>query len=195
MRPVARILYSLCDRIAVRRAERAKRNREPAKGIRRDIKGAGPLGWFRIAGVTHMKRWTIAVMAFLAGATVTQVAAGHQAAATPRVYQSPTGTTLRVLVDHAVLNGSEVELGELTFTPNTDSGDHQHGVTETFYVLEGELEHVVNGNSVKLTPGMVGSVRPPDKVRHKTGPAGAKALVIWAPGGEIARVTARWRAQ
>jgi hypothetical protein len=46
MRPVTRILYSLCDRIAVRRAERAKRNRQPAKGIRWDIKGRKPLGWF-----------------------------------------------------------------------------------------------------------------------------------------------------
>jgi mannose-6-phosphate isomerase-like protein (cupin superfamily) len=68
-------------------------------------------------------------------------------------------------------------------------------VTETFYVLEGELEHVVDGKSLKLTPGMTGSVRPPAMVRHKTGPAGARALVIWAPGGEIARVTARWRAK
>jgi hypothetical protein len=42
MRPVARILYSLCDRIAVRRAERAKRNWQPAKGIREDIKGGAP---------------------------------------------------------------------------------------------------------------------------------------------------------
>jgi uncharacterized cupin superfamily protein len=68
-------------------------------------------------------------------------------------------------------------------------------VAEAFYVLQGELEHVVNGRSVKLSPGMVGSVRPPDTVRHKTGASGAKALVIWAPGGEIARVTARWRPQ
>jgi hypothetical protein len=42
MRPDTRILYSLCDRIAVRRAERAKRNWQPAKGIRRDIKGGAP---------------------------------------------------------------------------------------------------------------------------------------------------------
>jgi hypothetical protein len=64
-----------------------------------------------------------------------------------------------------------------------------------FYVLEGELEHVVNGRSVMLSPGMVGTVRPPAMVRHKTSAAGARALVIWAPGGEVARVTARWRAQ
>jgi hypothetical protein len=47
MRPVTRILYSLCDRLAVRRAERAKRNWQPAKGIRRDIKGRSPLAGFQ----------------------------------------------------------------------------------------------------------------------------------------------------
>jgi hypothetical protein len=40
------------------------------------------------------------------------------------------------------------------------------------HVLEGELEHVVNGKSYRLQPGMVGYVRPPDRVRHKVGPAG-----------------------
>jgi hypothetical protein len=43
MRAVTSILYSLCDRIAVRRAERAKRHWQPAEGIRKDIKGPSPL--------------------------------------------------------------------------------------------------------------------------------------------------------
>jgi quercetin dioxygenase-like cupin family protein len=93
----------------------------------------------------------------------------------------------------AEFGGSELEIGEITFVPNSDSGEHLHGATETFYVLEGELEHVVNGKSVKLTAGMIGTVRPPDKVRHKTGPNGAKALVIWAPAGEAARIAGRWK--
>jgi quercetin dioxygenase-like cupin family protein len=102
---------------------------------------------------------------------------------------SPSGTRLRMLVDEGTLGGKEVELGEITFAANGDSGDHVHGSTEIFYVLEGELEHVVNGKSHRLTPGMVGYVRPPDRVRHKVGAAGAKALVIWAPGGESGRIT------
>jgi quercetin dioxygenase-like cupin family protein len=143
-----------------------------------------------------MKITMTVVMAFLSGAAFAHVAAdSRQTGSSERTYQSPGGTKLRVLVDESSLKGTEVEIAELTFAPNSDSGDHKHGVTETFYVLEGELEHVVNGQSLKLTPGMVGSVRPPADVRHKTGPAGAKALVIWAPGGEIARVTARWRPQ
>lgn len=135
----------------------------------------------------------LAVFACVAAGT-----GGFAARQTPpvsRVYQSPGGTTLRILLDKDRLGGSEVEVGEITFPPNSDSGDHQHGVAEAFYVLEGELEHIVNGRSVKLSPGMLGSVRPPDKVRHKTAGSGAKALVIWAPGGEIDRVTARWRVQ
>jgi quercetin dioxygenase-like cupin family protein len=99
-----------------------------------------------------------------------------------------------VITDAAVLGGSEVEIVEITLQPNSDSGEHQHGVTETFYVLEGELTQVVNGKPIKLGPGMVASIRTTDHVIHRAGPNGAKALVIWAPGGEIARVTARWKA-
>ena len=47
--------------------------------------------------------------------------------------------------------------------------------------------------SVKLGPGMVASIRSTDQVRHRAGPKGVKVLVIWAPGGEIARVAARWK--
>lgn len=106
-------------------------------------------------------------------------------------FKSPGGTTLKLLLDDSNV-GTEVTMGELTFQPNSDSGDHAHGAIEMFYVLSGELEHVVNGRSEHLKPGMAGFVRPPDKVRHKTGAAGAKVLVIWVPGEEAKRITARW---
>lgn len=105
-------------------------------------------------------------------------------------YVSPGGTRLRVLFD-----GPDVDVAEITFPPGTNSGNHVHGVTEIFYVLEGELEHVVNGESYRLKPGMLGYVKPPDQVNHKVaagGPA-AKALVIWAPGGEATRLGSRWK--
>src|SRR5688572_14063474 len=86
-------------------------------------------------------------------------------------YRSPGGTTLRLLLDDSNV-GPEATVGELTFPPNADSGDHKHGAIEMFYVLLGELEHVVNGKSQILRPGMAGYVKPPDSVRHKTGPAG-----------------------
>jgi len=107
------------------------------------------------------------------------------------VYRSPGGTTLRLMLDQTNL-GAEVSVGEMIFPPNTNSGEHAHGAIEIFYVVSGELEHVVNGKSQFLKPGMSGFVKPPDKVIHKTGPAGAKVVVVWVPGEEAGRVASRW---
>ena len=107
------------------------------------------------------------------------------------LYRSPGGSTLRLILDETNV-GAEISVGELTFPPNSDSGDHAHGAIEIFYVLSGELEHVVNGKSVILKPGMVGYVKPPDKIRHKTGPAGAKVVVMWVPGAEANKIASRW---
>ena len=123
--------------------------------------------------------------------------AANSAAQTPAkpqgvTYRAPGGTTLRLMLDETNL-GAEASLGELTFPANSDSGDHTHGAIEMFYVVSGELEHVVNGRSQVLTPGMAGFVKPPDRVRHKTGPAGAKVVVVWVPGDEGRRVASRWK--
>ena len=107
-------------------------------------------------------------------------------------YRSPSGSTLRLMLSDANL-GSEVSMGELTIPPNSDSGEHMHGAIEILYVLAGELEHTVNGKTEILTPGMSGFVKPPDKIRHKTGAAGAKLLVVWVPGDEARRIVARWQ--
>src|SRR3954463_6908556 len=106
-------------------------------------------------------------------------------------YRAPSGTTLRLMLDETNV-GSEVSLGEMVFPPNQDSGDHSHGAIEIFYVVSGELEHVVNGKSQILKPGMSGFVKPPDKVRHKTGAAGAKVVVVWVPAEEARRIASRW---
>ncbi|HEX7137495.1 MAG TPA: cupin domain-containing protein [Vicinamibacterales bacterium] len=106
-------------------------------------------------------------------------------------YRAPSGTTLKLMLDDTNV-GPEVTVGEMVFPPNQDSGDHQHGAIEMFYVVSGELDHVVNGVSHLLKPGMTGYVKPPDKVRHKTGPAGAKVVVIWVPGEEGKKIAARW---
>ncbi len=142
-----------------------------------------------------MKRMFARIVAVTVLVHVAATIAAEGQSATPKVFTSPGGTELRVLVDAASLGGSEVEIAELTFAANSDSGDHRHAVTETFYVLEGDLEQIINGKPVKLGPGMVASIRATDTVRHKSGPKGAKVLVVWAPGGEIARVTARWKSQ
>ncbi len=132
-------------------------------------------------------------IAVSAGVVLCLAPGGHAQSDKPQgtTYRSPSGTTLRLMLDESNV-GPEVTLGELTFPPNQDSGDHQHGAIEMFYVVTGELEHVVNGRSQILKPGMAGYVKPPDKVRHKTGPAGAKVVVVWVPGEEGKRVASRW---
>src|SRR5687767_15736665 len=129
---------------------------------------------------------TLAVLIACSAAT-----AAAQAGKPGETYRSPGGTTLRLFLDESNV-GPEVSIGELTFLPNADSGDHVHGAIEMFYVLSGELEHVVNGKSYILKPGMAGYVKPPDTVRHKTGPSGAKVIVIWVPGDEVKGIVARW---
>ena len=140
-------------------------------------------------------RKLIAGILVVSAVVVAQTLIAREQAGGSKVFMSPGGAQLKVLVDAASLGGTEVEVAELTLAPNSDSGDHRHAVTETFYLLEGDMEQVINGKPVKLTPGTVASIRSTDQVRHKAGPNGAKVLVIWAPGGEVARVTAKWKPQ
>ena len=83
------------------------------------------------------------------------VAAARPAAAQAEkqgtLYRAPSGATLRLLLDDSNV-GPEVTVGEMTFPPNIDSGDHTHGAIEMFYVLSGTLEHVVNGKSFRSSP-------------------------------------------
>lgn len=115
-----------------------------------------------------------------------------QATKRGQTYRAPSGVTLTILLDSSNV-GPEVSVAEMVFPPNSDSGDHPHGAIEMFYVLSGEFEHIVNGKSEILKPGMTGFVRPPDKVRHKTGAQGAKVVVIWVPGIEANKIAALWK--
>lgn len=109
-------------------------------------------------------------------------------------YVSASGTTLRLLIDKGNLGNGDVELGEMNMPAGLDTAEHTHGVSEIFYVISGELQHVVNGRTYVLKPGMAGFVKPPDKVKHKVGSNGpVKAIVVWAPGGEAARIATEWR--
>ena len=119
-------------------------------------------------------------------------AAGQSEKPQGTTYRAPSGVTLRLMLDETNL-GSEASVGEMVFPPNLDSGEHAHGAIEIFYVISGELEHVVNGKSQFLKPGMSGYVKPPDRVRHKTGAAGAKVVVMWVPGDEGRKVASRWK--
>ena len=98
-------------------------------------------------------------------------------------------TSVKVLIDSTTLGGGELEMAHLTFAPGQTPRSHAHRRVEVLYVLSGELDHVVNGVSHVLKPGMAGIVRPGDQVMHRVpGSDSVKVLVIWAPGGELARI-------
>jgi quercetin dioxygenase-like cupin family protein len=142
----------------------------------------------------HFVWAAVVVLLFGSGITVGAFLARQDMSLVGHVYESPgSGTKLRMLLEEANLGGKEVEIGEITFPPGVNSGEHLHGATEIFYILSGELEHVVDGKSHLLKPGMLGFVRPPAKVNHVVpGKDPVKALVIWAPGGEGHRIVERW---
>ncbi|MBW3535202.1 MAG: cupin domain-containing protein [Gemmatimonadetes bacterium] len=110
--------------------------------------------------------------------------------------EAPGGPRLKVLVEPSVLGGAEVAVAEIEFASGSGPlpRPHRHGSVEVFYVLSGVLDHVVNGESHLLTPGMVGVVRPGDDVVHGVrSHEPVRALVIWAPGDEVDRIAPLFR--
>jgi quercetin dioxygenase-like cupin family protein len=134
----------------------------------------------------------LALLPALPAAGGAQEAPGYEPATRgTRVLEAPGGLTIKVLVEAANLGGGEVELGEITFPPGAGASrrGHRHGAVEIFYVLSGRLDHIVNGHSHLLEPGMVGIVRPGDEVVHRVvSDEPVRALVVWAPGGEVSRI-------
>lgn len=92
---------------------------------------------------------------------------------------------IKVLVEEANLGSAGAEIIEVYFPPGYESRSHFHEL-EILYVIEGELEHIVDGESNILKPGMIGIVRFPDEVIHKTpSEDGARVLVVWPLGNEL----------
>ena len=113
-----------------------------------------------------------------------------------RVLENDAGTSIRILVERSVLGDSSIEIAEATLPVGAGAGpaSHRHGVAEMIYVISGELDHVVNGETHRLTAGMVGIVKPSDTVIHRViGQSPVKLLLIWAPGGEVERLAQRFR--
>lgn len=93
---------------------------------------------------------------------------------------------IKVLIEEQNLGSAGAEMAEIEFPPGYHGVTHPHEL-EIIYVLDGALDHIVNGESHILTPGMVGVVREPDVVVHRSAsPAGARVLVVWPLGGEVA---------
>lgn len=66
----------------------------------------------------------------------------------------------KILLEAANLGSGKIEIAELTFLPNRRGRSHVHGSIEIFYVLTGQLTHVVNGKGARLTPGIKASCIP-----------------------------------
>ena len=106
-----------------------------------------------------------------------------------RILEGAGGLSIKVLVEQSNLGSAEVEVGEITFPAGSQGRDHLHQAIEIFYVISGQMNHVVNGTDHVLGPGEVAIVKPGDTVSHKVvGEEEVKALVIWAPGGEADRI-------
>ena len=92
---------------------------------------------------------------------------------------------IKVIVEKANLGFDGAEVIEVFFPPAYEGESHFHEF-EIIYVIEGELGHIVNGEAHVLTPGMVGIVRYPQEVVHKTlSEDGVRVLVIWPKGNEV----------
>jgi len=105
-----------------------------------------------------------------------------------RQYEWDTDTgpgIIKILIEESNLGSQGAEVAEIWFPPGYEGTSHPHEL-EIIYVVEGELDHIVNGESHILKPGMTGVVRERDRVVHKThSPDGVKTLVIWPLGKEV----------
>jgi quercetin dioxygenase-like cupin family protein len=139
---------------------------------------------------------TIALSSLLVVACGTSFAIGRtmQAPAPGPQLTSITRGSLRMLLDVPQLGGGQVSVGERNYPPNYESAEHTHKSIEVIYVLAGEYHHVINGKPHVLTPGMLGLVKPGDKVQHRTGPRGpARTLMIWVPGADGTDLAKGWQ--
>lgn len=92
---------------------------------------------------------------------------------------------IKVLIEEANLGSKGAEIAEVYFPPGWQGEPHPHEL-EIIYVLEGELDHIVNGQSHILKPGMIGVVRARDRVVHRSiSPEGVRTLIIWPLGDEV----------
>ncbi|HEX2464843.1 MAG TPA: cupin domain-containing protein [Thermoanaerobaculia bacterium] len=106
------------------------------------------------------------------------------------------GVAIKVLVEASNFGGSEVEVAEIVLQPGGSAATHRHGSNELIYVLEGVLDHVVNGETHRLEPGMVGVVKLGDTVAHQVASTTpVKAVLVWAPGGEAERLAKLFKAR
>jgi quercetin dioxygenase-like cupin family protein len=129
-------------------------------------------------------RAALAALFVLACGTSFLLGAAQAPASGPQL-TNPARGGLRMLLDAPQLGGPEVSVGERTYPAGYQSAEHTHQSIEVLYVLSGEYQHEVDGQTHVLTAGMLGFVKPGQKVRHKTGSGStAKVLMVWVPGAD-----------
>jgi len=146
---------------------------------------------FRMQRLREILAWSVAGVA-LVGAAIAMAhdktdGAKYTAASAPtRWLDGPSGVKIKMLVEQSNLGGTEVEIGEITFPAGyKKSPAHGHAHVEIFYVISGKLGHEVNGEKHVIEPGMLGVVRPGDRVAHSVeSDEPVHGLVIWTPAGE-----------
>ena len=134
---------------------------------------------------------------FIVGCATSFVVGRTSQAPPPRPHlTSEVRGGLRMLLDQKALGGPEVAVGERTYPPNYESAVHTHQSIELLDVLSGDFHHVVNGQTHRLGPGMLGFVKPGDKVQHRSGATGpAKILTIRVPGADGEELANGWRSE
>ena len=144
-------------------------------------------------------------VSMIAIAAISSRARAQETAASPSSYSPAShgtrwlegpGVAIKMLVEASNFGGSEVEVAEIVLQPGGSAATHRHGSHELIYVLEGTLDHIVNGETHRLEPGMVGVVKQGDTVAHKVASTTpVKAVLVWAPGGEADRLAKMFKAR
>ena len=92
---------------------------------------------------------------------------------------------IKTMLEEDSIGNSSIEIAEIYFPPGYQDIAHMHEL-ELLYVLDGRLDHIVNGVSHILYPGMLGIVKSPDLVVHRSDSEnGVRVLAIWPYGKEI----------
>jgi quercetin dioxygenase-like cupin family protein len=153
-------------------------------------------GTIRVAALAVSLIWIAAEPAARAQQPAPAATSSYAPASRGTRWLEGPGVAIKVLVEASNFGGSEVEVAEIVLQPGGSAATHRHGSHELIYVLEGALDHVVNGETHRLEPGMVGVVKQGDAVAHKVASTGpVKAVLVWAPGGEADRLAKMFKAR
>ena len=125
----------------------------------------------------------VAALVFGSGFTVGAYFSPQDMSLVGHVYESPTtDAKIRMLLEEANLGGNEVEIGEITFPAVVNSGEHLHGATEIFYILDGEVTFRFDDQTVVASRGMTINI-PPSVVHEVSSKDGARLITVFSPGG------------